>query len=115
VSFPRRLVVLAGGGWVRCGEERDCFTIANGMESSAAAAAAEEVEEEEVGEESSGRSSRMEGSCGGEGVRTQRFEEYFVRMKVSILFSEGMWEGGNWASQYLLLLAFIPRHTNKQK
>ena len=70
-------------------EERDCLTTARGTESS----------EGESEEES--RSSRMLGSWGGMGDRTQRFEEYFVRMKFSILESEGMWEGGKDASQYL--------------
>jgi len=46
-------------------------------------------------------SSKILGSCGGTGDRTQRFEEYFVRMKFSILESEGMCDGGNDASQYL--------------
>jgi hypothetical protein len=69
-------------------EERDCLTTARGTESS------------EEGESES-RSSRMLGSWGGMGDRTQRFEEYFVRMKFSILESEGMWEGGRDASQYL--------------
>jgi len=96
VSLPSNKLAV-GGGWdwdfERAGreeeeEERDCFTTARGTESS-------------EGEESESRSSRMLGSWGGMGDRTQRFEEYFVRMKFSILESEGMWEGGKDASQYL--------------
>jgi hypothetical protein len=87
-----KFAVVGGWDWdfERAGarEERDCLTTARGTESS-----------EEEGEES--RSSRMLGSWGGMGDRTQRFEEYFVRMKFSILVSEGMCDGGKDASQYL--------------
>ena len=49
-------------------------------------------------------SSNTEGSGGGVGDRTHLFEEYFVRMKFSIFESEGMWDGGREASQYLSLV-----------
>jgi hypothetical protein len=36
----------------------------------------------------------------------QRFDSYFVRMKFSILASDGTWPGANLASQYLFARAF---------
>jgi len=51
-----------------------------------------------VGGQASGS---LEGSGGGVGERTHLLEEYFVRIKFSIFESEGTWEGGNDASQYL--------------
>lgn len=36
---------------------------------------------------------------------TQRFDSYFVRMKFSILASEGTWPGASFASQYLFARA----------
>ena len=71
---------------------RDCFTIARGMLSCCGTMVSASV---------SLSLSRMEGSVGGEGERTHLFEEYLVLIKFSILESEGMWEGGNDASQYL--------------
>ena len=48
-------------------------------------------------------SSRIEGLAGGEGESTHLLEEYFVRIKFSILESEGTCDGGSEASQYLLI------------
>ena len=106
VSFPNKFVVT--GGRVDCvlgrggcgGDDRDCFTTARGTESSV--------------EESLSRLSRMEGSCGGVGDRTHLLEEYFVRMKFSILESLGIWDGGKDASQYLPLVSLADTQTQTQ-
>lgn len=37
---------------------------------------------------------------------TQRFDSYLVRMKFSILASDGTWPGASFDSQYLFALAF---------
>lgn len=58
-------------------------------------------------------SSRMEGSVGGVGDRTHLFEEYFVRIKFSILESEGICDDGNEASQYLPV-SLRPKIPNEQ-
>jgi len=70
VSVPNK---FACAGFVRV-----CFTTANGTES------------ESVPASSSGISSRIEGSSGREGDNTHLFVEYFVRIKFSILESEGI-------------------------
>jgi hypothetical protein len=53
---------------------------------------------------SSSSASRVEGSGIGPSM-TQRFDSYFVRMKFSILASEGTWPGASFASQYLFARA----------
>jgi hypothetical protein len=91
-----------------CGRDdcwtRDCFTMARGTESWSTIDALVVV-----GSSSSGMSSSTLGSAGGVGDRTQRFEEYFVRIKFSIFASEGMCDGGNEASQYLTRVNYHPR------
>lgn len=57
------------------------------------------------GTSSSPSASNVAGSGIGPSI-TQRLSSYFVRMKFSILASEGMWPGANFASQYLLARAF---------
>jgi hypothetical protein len=47
-------------------------------------------------------SSRKDGSTGRFGVSAHRLDEYFVLMKFSIFVSEGIWEEGKFASQYLV-------------
>jgi hypothetical protein len=53
---------------------------------------------------SSSSASRVEGSGIGPSM-TQRFDSYFVRMKFSILASDGTWPGASFASQYLFARA----------
>lgn len=56
---------------------------------------------------SSPSTSRVEGSGMGPSM-THRFDSYFVRIKFSILASEGMCPGASFASQYLCLSASCP-------
>lgn len=53
---------------------------------------------------SSSSASRVEGSGTGPSM-VQRFDSYLVRMKFSILASDGTWPGASFDSQYLLALA----------
>lgn len=57
------------------------------------------------GMSSSPSTSRVDGSGMGPSI-THRLSSYFVRMKFSILASEGTWPGASFASQYLLARAF---------
>lgn len=56
------------------------------------------------GTSSSPSASRVAGSGIGPSI-THRFSSYLVRMKFSILASDGMWPGANFASQYLFARA----------
>ena len=83
-------VTVEGRVGSECSRGRCCFTRERGTSSPSSS-------------EGVGRSSRADGSRGGVGARIQRFEEYLVRIKFSILESEGTCPGGNDASQYLLV------------